>query len=127
MPTRVHFISRYLGSTPPQHYQGRPPGPQQIGIDTGTYNPIVLREMKSLIKGVVMAKKPVTYCCSMMERWSKRDGVIHHSHAQQLIGIRTVEGGNAFISISLCPWCGTNVAMDIDKELIGKRMVDVTT
>jgi hypothetical protein len=64
------------------------------------------------------------YCCSQMERLSQPDGVIHHTSVNKLAGIRTSDG-HAFITIGVCPWCGTNVSIEFDKALIGKSFVEV--
>lgn len=58
----------------------------------------------------------------MMDHWSA-EGLIRHSQVNQLPGIRVDD--SAFVTIAVCPWCGTNIAIDLDKALIGKRMVEV--
>jgi hypothetical protein len=66
------------------------------------------------------------YCCDLMKLWSRpHDGepiVIHQSKVGLNVGIRINAGGNAFVAIRHCPWCGT--ALQIADELVGKRMVE---
>ena len=54
-------------------------------------------------------RKETTYCCVQMARWSQPDGLIHHTAVVHMPGIRIFDGGSAFVVISFCPWCGTQV------------------
>jgi len=38
------------------------------------------------------------------------------------VGIRVNAGGNAYIGIAHCPWCGSKLGME--EEFVGKRMVE---
>lgn len=83
----------------------------------------MLRSLPSLNDGGSVAK----FCCERMERWSQPQGeaqmaIIHHSRSRCNYGIRENAGGNAFIAIAHCPWCGTKLKMD--EALVGRRMVE---
>lgn len=72
---------------------------------------------------------PTTYCCAIMERWSKPQEatppLIHRTKVGTIVGIRCNDGGKAIVSIAVCPWCGSPVGMGVEKSLIGIRMVEV--
>lgn len=61
-----------------------------------------------------------------MERWTQPQDedpmVIHRSRVGTNVGIRVNAGGNAYISVAYCPWCGQK--FDIAEELVGRRMVE---
>lgn len=72
-----------------------------------------------------VAKLP-TYCCTLMERWTQPQDtdpiVVHRSRVGTNVRIRVRAGGNAYVSIAYCLWCGQKC--DIAEELVGRRMVE---
>lgn len=73
----------------------------------------------------------MAYCCKLMEHWSELRPempypLIRRSAANGLAGIHINDGGQSFVTIAVCPWCGTPTNVELDKALIGKRVVEVT-
>jgi len=68
------------------------------------------------------------FCCEAIKRWSAPDPeapmvLIQKTRAMpHRIGIRINAGGNAFISIAYCPWCGSK--FEIDPQEVGRKMVE---
>ena len=48
--------------------------------------------------------------------------LIQVSRSRTNIGIRINAGGNAFIGIAHCPWCGTK--LNVEEENVGRKMVE---
>jgi hypothetical protein len=67
-------------------------------------------------------------CCELLKRWSAPDPeapmrLIHKSRTATNVGIRINAGGDAYISIAFCPWCGTK--FDVDQDHVGRKAVEV--
>jgi hypothetical protein len=76
-----------------------------------------------------MSIKSVKYCCESMEYHAKfkceihkspfecPDSIIYYSNSSEIFGIIIHDGGESFISIKYCPWCGTQIDFSDDDNI----------
>ena len=62
------------------------------------------------------------FCCEMMEYHSQNHCAVHGNvfecpdcliyHGDKRYGIIIHDGGESYITINFCPWCGTSLIID---------------